>query len=203
VDDQSDKDTSSSGLTSKQTAIAGLAAAGLVVLTGFVYGTRTDESQTASLTTSEDVSVIASDMKTPTTEATLTQNSSERPAAAIQTASRAEPNNTLRLPPAEMIDLIVRFQKDIPELDACAEMYRTDEDASRDMFAKWAADKPALNGVALSSVSYSGEMLLTWTSDIGRPLQRTELDEKLAAIKTMPSVRYADPDFTTTPQKGR
>ena len=200
MDEQADKDQSSSGLTSRQTGIAGVAAAFLVAMTGLVYGTHPDRHQGASLTAAQGSPVIISDIKTPVAENASAQSSRERPAAAIR---GAEPDSTLSLPPAEMIDLIVRFENNIPELDACAEMFRTDKDAARKMFAKWAVDKPALSGVALGSVSYSGEMLLTWTSDIGRPLLRAELDEKLAAIKAMPSVRYADPDFTTTPQKGR
>lgn len=203
MDEQNDKEPNTSRLTSKQAGIAGVAAAFLVALTGLVYGTHTDTNETASLTTAEEPSVITADMKTPTAETTSPDNSNERPAAAIQSVNGADASNTLRLRPAETVDFIVRFQNDIPELDACAEMFRTDQDTARNMFAKWAAVKPALSGVALSSVSYSGEMLLTWTSDIGRPLLRTELDEKLAAIKAMPSVRYADPDFTTTSQKGR
>jgi len=202
VDEQADKDTNPSGLTSKQTGIAGVAAAFLVAMTGLVYGTHPDKNQTASLTAANEASVVASDIKTPTARTAATR-SSERPAVAIQSAGGSETNNALRLPPAETVDFIVRFGTNIPELDACAEMFAIDKDAARDMFANWAADKPALKGVALNSVSYSGEMLLTWTSDLGRPLRRAELDEKLAAIKAMPSVRYADPDFTTTPQKGR
>lgn len=103
----------------------------------------------------------------------------------------------------QVVDFIVRFQNDIPELDTCARTFRQDKAAAQSIFAKWAAQHDALEGISLKTVNYSGEMILSWDTGLQRPLLKTEVETRLAQIKAMPSVKYVDPDYTAQAEGGR
>lgn len=192
-----------SGLTSKKAGLAGVAAALLVTLTSFIYGTRPQPTETA--TPAAAIIETRADLKTPMLDATplRTPQTAAKELTAAAISSRAPPGNLTRAAQTETFDFIVRFQNDIPEMNACLQTFRSDKNMARQMFADWAETQTGLKGMALNKVSYSGEVVLTWTPAIGRPLLRSELNAKLAAIKAMPSVRYADPDFTTQAQGAR
>lgn len=124
--------------------------------------------------------------------------------AGASTISEETPIRNISLKaPEQSVDFIVRFVDDIEALDACAEIYHQDKKAAQTLFADWAKQHSALNGVALTKVSYSGEMLLTWNTGINRPLAKQEVQDKLMKIKSLSAVKYADPDYTAQAQGGR
>lgn len=103
----------------------------------------------------------------------------------------------------QVVDFIVRFQNDIPELDTCARTFRQDKAAAQSIFAKWAAQHDALEDMSLKTANYSGEMILSWDTGVQRPLLKTEIETRLAQIRAMPSVKYVDPDYTAQAEGGR
>lgn len=198
ADPRDAKDASPEKLTSKKTALAGVAAAFLVIITAIAYGTHPEDAQTATPAQSARQQTV--NIKTPLLTQASLQTPNQRPALALkQTAPDGQSSVTL-LRPEQMFDFIVRFQNDIPELEACSKLFRTDETAARDMFSDWAKAHPPLARLTLKSVSYSGEMVLSWETGLRRPLLRLEVDQKLALIKSMAQVRYADPDYSVTSQ---
>jgi hypothetical protein len=151
-------------------------------------------------------SVATNAAPTGSAESTVSPDASRQTilAAGASTLTKDVPtSNISRLAPEQTVDFIVRFNNDIDELDACSKMFRNDKEAAQKIFTDWASAHDALEGVTLKSVSYSGEMLLTWQTGINRPLSKREVEDKLVEIKSMPSVRYADPDYKVKAQGGR
>lgn len=177
--------------------MAGLSVAWLAGMGALVFATLPSSGAThASVATDASQLLVPASSAEDTTQKYI--------AAQASTLSNEAPGNTsAKLAPEETVDFIVRFANDIDELDACSKMFRTDKQAAHKIFADWAAAHEALDGVELKNVSYSGEMLLTWSTGINRPLSKTEVEDKLAKINALTAVRYADPDYTVQAQGGR
>ncbi len=95
---------------------------------------------------------------------------------------------------------VVRFN-DNPEIKRCLDLFRKDKDAARAEFAEWASKHPALDGLTLHRVNYSGEAILRYTgADDANPVSNAKAMQ--ARLNGLPFVRYADPDFTAFPGKG-
>jgi len=185
---------------SKAITLAGISAAWLAGMGALIFATLPSLAPSAS-----HLAEQTKDTSTPLyrTASSPAPNVSTRPASATtQIAAPAASELTLRRE-SQSVDFIVKFQNDIPELEACGLTFRSDEGAARKMFADWAAHYDAMDGMGLKKASYSGEMILTWNTGIARPLSRAEVNAKLSEIKAMPSVKYADPDFTARAEGAR
>lgn len=139
----------------------------------------------------------------PSTEPATPQTSAEEDTLLAMPASMTterEENADLRIADAETVDFIVRFKDDIDAIETCLSMPRDQIEETRKIFSDWAAADPAMSGMVLKKISYSDEFILTWNSGIHRPLLRTEMTQKLEALKAMPGVKYADPDYTAQPR---
>ena len=95
---------------------------------------------------------------------------------------------------------IVRFN-DNPEINRCLQLFRKDKAASRAEFAEWASKHPALDGLSLERVNYSGEAILSYRgANDANPASSAKAIQ--ARLNDLPFVRYADPDYTAFPGKG-
>lgn len=93
---------------------------------------------------------------------------------------------------------IVRFS-DEPEVADVARNFRKDPANSQIRFARWAREHPALQGLVLTSASYSGELILSLPAN--DPLNRRPRDV-LRAIRAMESCAYAELDSVAYPSSG-
>ena len=177
--------------------IAGLSVAWLAGMGALVFATLPSSSATHT-----SVATDGSPLLVPASSA---EEANQRyiTAQASTLSEEAPGSNSAQLAPEETVDFIVRFANDIEELDACSKMFRTDKQAAQKIFTDWAAAYESLDRVELKNVSYSGEMLLIWNTGINRPLSKTEVEDKLAKINALSTVRYADPDYTVKAQGGR
>ena len=96
---------------------------------------------------------------------------------------------------------VVRFN-DNPEIKRCLDLFRKDKDAARAEFAEWASKHPALDGLTLHRVNYSGEAILRYTgADDANPVSNAKAMQ--ARLNGLPFVRYADPRFYSLSRQRR
>lgn len=93
---------------------------------------------------------------------------------------------------------IVRFS-DEPEVTDIARNFRKDPANAQIRFARWARQHGALQGLVLTSASYSGELILSLPAN--DPLNRRPRDV-LNAIRAMESCAYAELDSVAYPSSG-
>lgn len=167
------------------TSIAWLLAAGALI-----FATAPQHETTANFT-GHSVSAADVDTATPVVKPASAQTVSDP--ALTGAAAHADSSTTF--------DFIVKFNKDHPDLETCVKTFRTDKDAAKSIFAEWATDREAFQDIRLKKVSYSGEMILTWYSEAEGPLSKSDVEAKLAKIKSAPGVRYADKDSRIIVQK--
>lgn len=185
--------------TPKRAILGSVAGGWLLGMGALAYATL---PASASLTSGQFQETAG--IKTPViTSSQIPQARQSVPASAVTQADPAPRGDLSLIRENEMVDFIVRFENDIDALDACSQMFRQDKEEAQKMFADWAAEHEAMQGMRLKKVSYSGEMILTWDTGSAQPLLRKSVEEKLAKIKALPSVRYADPDHTAQAQGAR
>lgn len=126
-----------------------------------------------------------------------------KPATVTTETAAVAVGDIAKIPKSQTVDFIVRFKKNIPELDKCSKMFRGDKAAARKLFSEWAASKEALDGIRLKKVSYSGEMILVWNIDTDSTVTQADVQAKLDQINSMADVRYADADSTVKTQEGQ
>lgn len=110
-----------------------------------------------------------------------------------QTTSYSEPTDAT-LVSANAATFIVRFNNE-PELQQVSRNFRRDEAATREVFRKWAAQYPQLEGLELVRASYSGELILGLP--VNDPAGRSPKDV-IAALETMSNLAYAEIDSMAT-----
>ena len=170
----------------KTVLVAGFAGVWLAGMGALAYGTHPNV-QTALNTSAQaqEETVLNTPVYTPAATTRPASVTTQDPAG-----ERAAGKNH------QNVDFIVRFENDIPELEACRKLFRTDKQTARKIFSDWAADYEAMKGIRLKKVSFSGEMLLAWNTGVEGPMPGDEIQARLTQIKDMPGVRYADPDYT-------
>lgn len=110
-----------------------------------------------------------------------------------QTTSYSEPE-VATLISAPAATFIVRFESE-PDLQFVSRNFRRDEAATREVFGKWAAKYPPLEGLELLRASYSGELILALP--VNDPAGRSPKDV-IAALETMSNLAYAEIDSMAT-----
>ena len=162
---------------------AGYALAALWVggMGGLVYTTTPDATPTSAPVSQDDATFMPAAGSTRTVADVSLQAS---PATATQS-----------------VDFIVRFDDKIEAIDHCLNLRPNQLPDAQRVFRSWAEDKDALDGMTLKKVKFSGEFILTW--DPGPGSGRAAIDDKLAKIRSLSSVRYADPDYTFQPEGAR
>ncbi|MEO1407713.1 MAG: hypothetical protein AAFV54_14675 [Pseudomonadota bacterium] len=93
------------------------------------------------------------------------------------------------------VDFIVRFD-DVPEIEECLDTFRQNPEHARSVFREWARNHPELSGFRLKKTNYSGELVLTWDGDGGRPGRDMVMSVR-DKLQSAPMIKYADPDFST------
>lgn len=93
---------------------------------------------------------------------------------------------------------IVKFN-DQTEVTSLARNFRKDRLGTQMKFAQWAQQHPPLQGLILSSASYSGELILSLpvNDSLGRAPE-----DVLAAIREIESCAYAEMDTMAYPSGG-
>lgn len=164
---------------------AGYALAALWVggMGGLVYTTTPDGAQTSAPVSQDDATFMPAAGSTRTVADVPVQ---ARPAAARQP-----------------VDFIVRFDDKIEAIDRCLNLRPNQLPDAQRVFSDWASDKEALNGMTLKKVKFSGEFILSWDAGSDAHPARAAIDDKLAKIRSLSSVRYADPDYTFQPEGAR
>lgn len=201
IDNQSMDEQKQSPQTPKTATLGGISALWLAGMSTLAFVTV--PSNAAQYTSAPGVYSPAIAATAPAPDVSLESPVRLRPAIATIESEPNPASDISLLPPPQTVDFIVRFNNDIPEIDACSKMYRENKAGAQRLFSDWAAAHDALEGVALKKVSYSGEMILVWETGIKRPLLTNEVQTKLAQIKALPSVLYADADSTAQVQGAR
>ena len=168
-------------------ALMGVSLLWLIGAGALVYSTVPEAHSSAQFATH----TIAAETAEPAAMRTIPAN------AVTATAAGAAPTSAA----APKFDFIVKFNPDHPDMTACANMFRTDKNKAREIFKNWATTDQVFNDMQLKTVSYSGEMLITWAPETAGPLSKRDVEEKLQLIKSATMVRYADKDSQITVQK--
>lgn len=194
------EETNTSAPELKPGRVAGICSIWLVGIGALVFGTLPVSTVPTSLATNEHSQTVPQ-FKTPLLSGA---QDNLRPAAGVTQAQLQSSAGFLPTGQGDTVDFIVRFNNNIEELDVCRSLFRSDPQASREMFTAWAGKYRALQDLSLKKASFSGEMILNWNPGMKRPPTRAEINTKLDQIKGLAEVRYADPDFhTAQPQKSR
>ncbi len=167
---------------------ARVAGAALVTLAGAL----------AIVTSGQSAGPTVADNSIAATDAASTRFEPQALAETAVQTQQARPSSPRMAPPRGVVDFIVKVRGD-GELDACLEAYREDPRRGRELFRRWASDKPQLDGARLSGSTYSGEAIISYDTPADAPRRFTEeIHDRLMSIN---GVAYADRDYTASTQE--